>query len=71
MNELYALAGLEKVSSSDAFGKALAEAGLSPLMFAGQLITNPIGTVQNTLAGVGDFFGRIGSGINNAGRTPG
>jgi hypothetical protein len=31
---------------------------------------NPIGTVGNTLNGVGAFFGRIGSGINNAGNTP-
>jgi hypothetical protein len=68
-NELYALARLEKVRNSDAFGKALAEAGLSPLMFAGKLITNPVDTVQNTFAGVGNFFGRIGSGLNNAGKT--
>ena len=68
-NELYALARLEKVSNSDAFGKALAEAGLSPLMFAGRLITNPAGTVQNTFAGVGAFFGRLGSGMGNAGKT--
>jgi hypothetical protein len=68
-NELYALAKLEKVSSSDAFGKAVAQAGLSPLMFAGHLITNPAGTVQNTFAGVGAFFGRLGSGIGNAGKT--
>ena len=68
-NELYALARLEKVSNSYAFGKALAQAGLSPLMFAGKLITNPVGTVQNTFAGVGNFFGRLGAGMNNAGKT--
>jgi len=70
INELNALAALEKVSSSETFGRALAEAGLSPLKFAGQLIMNPIGTVNDTLTGVGAFFGRLGSGINNAGRTP-
>ena len=68
-NELYALAQLEKVSNSESFGRALAEAGLSPLKFTGNLITNPIGTVQNTFAGVGNFFGRVGSGISNAGQT--
>jgi hypothetical protein len=68
-NELYALAELEKVSNSDSFGRALAEAGLSPLKFTGNFIMNPIGTVGNTLAGVGNFFGRIGSGIGNAGQT--
>jgi hypothetical protein len=70
LNEFAALAALEKVSNSDSFGKALADAGLSPLKFTGRLITNPIGTVHDTFAGVGAFFGRIGSGINNAGQTP-
>ncbi|MEJ2374471.1 MAG: hypothetical protein P8Y71_03305 [Pseudolabrys sp.] len=68
-NELYALARLEKVSNSKSFGQALAKAGLSPLMFAGKLISNPVGTVQNTFAGVGAFFGRLGSGMANAGKT--
>jgi hypothetical protein len=70
LNEFAALAALEKVSNSESFAKALAEAGLSPLKFTGQLITNPIGTVQNTFAGVGAFFNRLGAGMNNAGQTP-
>jgi hypothetical protein len=70
VNELNALAEMEKVSNSESFGRALAEAGISPLKFASQLIINPIGTVGNTLNGVGAFFGRIGSGMNNAGQTP-
>jgi hypothetical protein len=70
INELTALAAMEKVSNSDSFAKALAEAGLSPLKFTGSLITNPIGTVHDTFAGVGAFFNRIGAGINNAGQTP-
>jgi hypothetical protein len=57
------------VSNSDSFGKALAQAGLSPLMFAGKLVTDPAGTVQSTFAGVGNFFNRIGAGLNNAGKT--
>jgi hypothetical protein len=69
LNELNALALLEKVSNSDSFGKALAQAGLSPVIFTGRLITNPIDTVGNTLAGVGGFFGRVGSGLANAGKT--
>ncbi len=70
INELTALAALEKVSNSESFGKALAEAGLSPLKFAGGLIFNPVGTVQNTMSGVGNFFGRMGSDMNNMGKTP-
>ena len=70
INELKALALLEKVSNSESFGKALAEAGLSPIKFAGGLIINPVGTVQNTMAGVGNFFGRVSSGMANSGKTP-
>jgi len=70
INELHALALLDKVSNSESFTKALAEAGLSPLKFAGNLVVNPVGTVQNTFAGVGNFFGRMSSGMNNAGKTP-
>jgi hypothetical protein len=70
-HELDALAKLEKVSESEHFGRALAEAGISPLKFAGQLVANPVGTVQNTFAGVGAFFNRLGAGINHAGQTPG
>ena len=65
INELNALSLLEKVSNSESFGKAVADAGLSPLKFAGSLIVNPVGTLQNTAAGVGGFFGRMGSGMNN------
>jgi hypothetical protein len=61
---------LKKVSNSDSFGKALAQAGLSPVIFTGRLITNPIETIQNTFAGVGGFFGRVSSGVANAGETP-
>jgi hypothetical protein len=70
INELNALAALEKVSTSESFSRALAEAGISPLKFAGQLIVNPVGTVQSTFAGVGAFFNRLGSGMANAGQTP-
>jgi hypothetical protein len=71
IHELDALARLEKVSESERFGQALAEAGISPLKFAGQLVTNPVGTVQNTFNGVGAFFNRLGAGMNHAGQTPG
>ena len=70
INELKALAELEKVSTSQSFGKALAEAGLSPLTFTGRLVLNPVKTLGDTVAGVGGFFNRIGAGLNNAGKTP-
>jgi hypothetical protein len=68
--ELAALAALERLSSSDQFNKALVEAGLSPIKYAGDLITKPGETISNTLSGIGSLFGQIGSGMNNAGKTP-
>ncbi len=69
LNELHALALLEKVSGSDTYAKALVEAGLNPLKYTGKLIVNPLGTIRDTFSGVGAMFGRIGSGLNNAGKT--
>jgi hypothetical protein len=69
LTELHALALLEKVSNSDTFAKSLVQAGLNPLKYTGKLITNPLGTIHDTFAGVGAMFGRIGSGLNNAGKT--
>jgi hypothetical protein len=67
--ELRALRELEKISGSESFGKALAEAGLSPLKFTGRLITNPAQTVQQTFSGIGNMFDRIGANMNNMGKT--
>jgi hypothetical protein len=69
ITELAALHELEKLSQSDQFSRALVNAGLSPVKYAGKLITNPIGTIENTFAGVGSFLGSVGSGISNAGKT--
>ncbi len=68
--ELAALAELEKVSTSDSFNRALAEAGLSPIKYAGDLVTKPGETISNTLSGIGSLFGQIGSSMTNAGKTP-
>ena len=42
--ELAALGQLQQVTESDQFNRALAEAGMSPIKFAGELIVNPLGT---------------------------
>lgn len=70
INELIALAALEQVSNSKAFGDALAQAGLSPIKYTGKLITNPVGTVQDTLSGIGGFFDRLAAGAAAQGQTP-
>lgn len=67
--ELAALDALNKIAGSKRFAEAVVKAGLSPLEFAGNLITKPITTVENTVTGVGQFFDGIGSGVRNAGKS--
>ncbi len=69
MVEMAAMAELERVSNSESFNKAMVEAGLSPIKYAGELVTNPGQTISNTLSGVGSLFGQFGSGMNNMGKT--
>lgn len=70
LNHLHALSLLEKVSGSQSFAQALAQAGLNQLKYTGQLIISPIGTVKNTFAGIGAIFQRLDAGLRNAGKTP-
>jgi hypothetical protein len=67
--ELAAILELDKVNTSDAFNKALVEAGVAPIKFAGNLIINPIQTIGNTLGGIGNAMGQFGSGMANAGKS--
>lgn len=67
--ELAAIVELDKLNTSDAFNKALVEAGVAPIKFAGNLIINPIQTLGNTLGGIGNAMGQIGSGMANAGKS--
>ena len=71
VNELAALHALEMIANSDSYGKALVEAGLSPLRYTGRLIADPGKTVGDTFSGIGAMFGRITSDIANTGKTPG
>ncbi len=71
VNELAALYELEKIASSESYGKALLDAGLSPFRYTGRLITDPKKTVSDTISGIGTMFGRISSDLSNMGKTPG
>ena len=44
---------------------------MSPLKYAGRLITDPKKTVGDTMSGIGTMVGRISSDIANIGKTPG
>ena len=64
-----AIAELDKLTESNEFNNALGQAGLAPVKFAGELIVNPVQALNNTLAGLGNQIGQIGSGISNAGKS--
>jgi hypothetical protein len=65
LHELDAVAALEKMSQSEAFGQAFGRAALSPIKFGADLIANPADTVERSLNGIGNMFDRIGAGLSN------
>ncbi|MGI9415338.1 MAG: hypothetical protein ACR2PM_16810, partial [Hyphomicrobiales bacterium] len=67
--ELRALASLNEASQSETFVDAAVKSGLSPVEFAGNAVKNPVGTVVNTVSGLGGLFGRIASGVTNPGAS--
>ena len=67
--ELAALDALNKTAGSKRFAEAVVKAGLSPVEFVGSLVTKPVGTVKNTVSGVGQFFDGLASGVRNTGKT--
>ena len=65
IHELNAVAAIEKMSQSEEFGKAFGRAALGPIKFGADLITNPAGTVERSLSGIGNMFDRVGAGLSN------
>src|SRR5215467_2770801 len=65
LHELDAVAALEKMSQSEAFGQAFGRAALGPIKFGAELITNPANTVERSLSGIGNMFDRVGAGLSN------
>ena len=72
LHELDAVAALEKMSKSDAFGNAFGRAALGPIKFGADLITKPADTVERSLSGIGNMLDRVGAGLanNRADRDP-
>ena len=70
LHELDAVAALEKMSQSDAFGKAFGRAVLGPIKFGADLVSKPADTVERSFNGISNMFDRIGAGLanNSAGR---
>ncbi len=70
LRELQAIAALERMSSTDMFAKSAVKSATSPVRFGIDLLKNPFGTVEQTVSGVSDAFGKIGSGLSNPGADP-
>jgi hypothetical protein len=69
LKELAALQALSGTDRTQKLGESVAKAGMAPVVFAGNLITNPVGTTKSTAAGVSQFFSGIGSGLDNMGKS--
>ena len=67
LRELGAIAALEKMNKSQVYLDAAAKAAMKPAKLAEGLVTNPIGTVEQGMSGVGALFSRIGSAAANMG----
>ena len=68
LRELAAVAALERMNKSEVYLDAAAKAAKKPVDLAVGLVTNPVGTVQQSMSGVGALFSRIGSGVANMGQ---
>jgi hypothetical protein len=67
LHELGAVATLEKMNKSQAYLDAASKAAMKPVNLATGLVTNPVGTVEQSMSGVGALFSRIGSSAANIG----
>ena len=56
LQELRALTALEKMSTSETFVDAVANAGLAPIRFGRDLILDPVETTGNLLSGIAGMF---------------
>jgi hypothetical protein len=73
IREIHAIAVLQGITLTEAYGKALAQAALSPVRGVQQLVTNPVETVKAVPTALFDVFERVGQGIDTAasGQTTG
>lgn len=70
LRELAAVTTLDHMKKSQVFANAAAKAAMKPVDLAVGLVTNPVGTVEQSISGVGALFSRIGSGAANIGHDP-
>ena len=63
IREIYAIAALRDVKSSDAFLQAVGEAAKAPFSFGKNLITNPTATISGLPKGVFQIFGNAAEAV--------
>lgn len=67
VQELKALHALEGMSQSDEFLKAVANAGIAPIRFVGNLVVDPIETTGSVITGIGKMFANVEAGVSGKG----
>lgn len=63
IQELNAVDALDKMSQSDVFSKSFQNAAAAPLRYGVDLVTNPVGTIGNSLSGVANMFNQVGASL--------
>src|SRR5262249_49187656 len=63
LREIHAIAVLQGITLTDAYAKALAQAALSPVRGAHQLVTNPVATVKAVPNALYNELERVGQGV--------
>ena len=66
LQELRALSVLEKMSETETFVEALANAGLAPVKFGRDLILDPVETTGNLVSGVANMFDKAVSEVEHS-----
>jgi hypothetical protein len=69
VDEITALVAMEQVKGTDVFGDAVVKGGESAVSGVKHLVTDPIGTVQGTVSGVGKIFGRVNENLFGSNRS--
>jgi hypothetical protein len=64
VSEINAIAKLQSISKSDEYAKALERAAKSPVVFAKNLATDPVNTIEGVPKGIFKFLHRTGSAVN-------
>jgi hypothetical protein len=69
VDEITALVAMEQVKGTDVFGDAIVKGGKSAVRGVKNLVSDPIGTVEGTVSGVGKIFGRVNEGLFGSERS--